>query len=128
MFLHLHEVRKQFGHRYLREVHDQALEAVAQLKTSEFELLCSLMSVESLLVHRFLGYGSLWRYAVEALHLSRHQAYDFVTVARKAREVPELLKALERGEITVSKARRLCVVINGDNYLEWLAIANWKRR
>lgn len=123
MFQHLHEVRKQFGHRYLREVHDLALEAVAQLRASEFELICCLRTVESLLVYRFLGYGSLWRYAVEALHLSEHQAFDFVTVARKTRQVPGFLEALERGDLTVSKARRLCVVINSENYVEWLEMA-----
>jgi hypothetical protein len=70
-----------------------------------------------------MGYPSLFVYAVSALKLSESLAYQFIGVARKSKEVPQLKAAVENGEITVSTARRVVSVINKTNQEDWLGKA-----
>ncbi len=123
MFLHLKEVRSIFGNRHLRDVHLKAVDAVDRLTSCEAEVIRCLQEVDSKLVYRYLGYGSLYRYSVEALRLSEYQAYAFMTVARRSIKLPKLQQAIESGELTVSKAVRLSAVINEENQAHWIGLA-----
>jgi hypothetical protein len=57
------------------------------------------------------------------LGLSEEVTYIFISVARKAREVPALKEEIKRGAITVSKAKRISSVINATNQNRWLDLA-----
>ena len=67
-----------------------------------------------------LGFTSLFSYCVEALGLSESVAGNFITVARKAREVPVLQSAIESGALSVSKARKITPVLTVANQREWI--------
>jgi hypothetical protein len=123
MFASLTEARKQIEPRVFRDLHQKALDAVARLKVSEVHLIAVLQEVDAHRVYRCLGFSSLYRYCTEALGLSEAQAYNYIAVARKAVEVPALKAAVESGEITISKARRITSVINEENQEKWLCLA-----
>jgi hypothetical protein len=128
MFTHLKAVRKVYSMKDLRLVHRAALAAVRELETNEVRVITTLQECDRLLVYRFLGYGSLVSYAIEALELSKHQAYDYTSVARKAVELPALHEALTRGEVSVAKARRVMSVITSDNCEWWLKLLKSSRK
>ena len=69
---------------------------------------------------RVLGYNSLFDYAVRRLELSESIAYAFINVSRKAKEVPELKTAIQSGELSVFKARKITSVITPKNAKDWL--------
>ena len=119
----LQVVRRNHTAKELRAVHERALEAVANLKRSEIEVVTALQEVDRLLVHRFIGYNSLKQYAMKALELSEQQAYMYIAVARKSVQCPQLLEAMVKREITISKAHRLSSVIDEENQAEWIDLA-----
>jgi len=70
-----------------------------------------------------LEYASLFEYGVKALGLSEANTYAFIQVARAAREVPALKAAIQTGNLTVSKAKRIAPVITRENQEDWIAKA-----
>ena len=74
-------------------------------------------------MHRYCGYNSLYQYCLKALELTENQACDYIRVARKALEIPELQNDINKGVLSVSKARRIIPVAESSNYLEWSAKA-----
>ncbi|MCM2280667.1 MAG: hypothetical protein NDI61_02335 [Bdellovibrionaceae bacterium] len=123
MHTHLNQFRKSQDEKHLRAVHAQTCQAAERLKSCEAELIRCLQEVDRLLVHRFLGYNSLFQYSLHALKLSESQSYAYITVARKARELPQLQEAISAGELTVSKAVRITSVINEANQQKWIGLA-----
>ena len=57
----------------------------------------------------------MFAYCTESLHLSEAEAYRRITVARAARQHPELLKALRDGRLHLSGLARLVPLVNLDN-------------
>ncbi|MCM2282757.1 MAG: hypothetical protein NDI61_13030 [Bdellovibrionaceae bacterium] len=123
MFTKLNQVRKSQDEKHLRAVHAQTCEAVERLKSCEAELIRCLQEVDRFLVHRFLGYNSLFQYSLHALKLSEAQSYAYITVARKAQDLPQLQEAITKGDLTVSKAVRITSVINEANQQKWIGLA-----
>lgn len=105
------------------EIHNRAMAAAANYKRSEIELLEILLQVEESQIYFQMEITSLFRYCVEMLDLSRHSAYNFITVMRKSQEVPAMIDAIRKGEVSVSKARKVCPVITTKNSKEWLGLA-----
>ncbi|MDR3608752.1 MAG: HNH endonuclease signature motif containing protein [Oligoflexia bacterium] len=70
-----------------------------------------------------LGYTSLFSYSVSALGLSESVTSNLIAVARKAREMPALHEAIQNGELSVSKARKITPVLALENQREWVAKA-----
>ena len=69
------------------------------------------------------GYPSLFQYAVGAWKLTESQAYTFISIARKSREVPELKQAIDNGTLTAGQGKRIVSVITPENKNEWIAKA-----
>lgn len=105
--------------KYLISIHRQTLLAVKELKSKEAVLIRRLQQVDQNKVHRFCGYNSLYQYCLKALELTENQACDYIRVARKALELPELQQDINSGVLSVSKARRIIPVADQDNYREW---------
>src|SRR5262245_13884155 len=103
-----------------QEIHRQALQIAERFRRSEHELIQILQKIDEKRVFQRLGYASLFVYATKALGLSEANAYNFMTVARKSVQVPELAKAVADGKITVCKARKIAPVINKENSQQWL--------
>ena len=104
----------------IQHIHEKALVCAKNYKRAEAELLEILQRIDDCKVIRAMGYPSLFVYAVSALKLSESLAYQFIGVARKSKEVPELKAAVANGEITVSTARRVVPVINKTNQEDWI--------
>ena len=86
----------------IQSIHEAALVCAKNFKRAEAALLEILQKVDDRKVFRELGFPSLFVYAVSALKLSESLAYQFIGVARKSKEVPELKKAIQQGKLTVS--------------------------
>ena len=104
----------------MNEIHQKALEVAKRFKRAEADLISVLQEVECARVFVKLGYTSLFNYCVRALGLSESIAANFITVARKAREVPVLQSAIESGTLSVSKARKITPVLTLANQEEWV--------
>jgi hypothetical protein len=74
------------------------------------------------------GYGSLFAYCREALHLSEDVTCNRIEVARACRKFPEILERLASGELNVTNARLLADHLTPENCQDVLARAAGKRR
>jgi len=104
-------------------IHQKALAVAARFKRAEADLISVLQEVQAARVYVKLGYTSLFNYCVQALGLSESVAANFITVARKAHEIPVLQSAIQSGLLSVSKARKITPVLTLANQEEWVAKA-----
>jgi hypothetical protein len=114
--------------RFYRELHSKAFNASRTLKRAENDLIKILQEVEQHKAHLRLGYRSMYTYCTKALELSEGTAYNLITVARKAKVFPKLQEAIESGKVSVTRARRICSVINNENIDHWIDMASHYRR
>ncbi|MEK7356975.1 MAG: hypothetical protein AAB250_11030, partial [Bdellovibrionota bacterium] len=105
------------------EIHQEAASICRDIKAHYLRLFEVLLLVESRQIYYQFDVTSLHLYCVELLDLSKHTANDFCTVVRKSLEVPELATAIRSKKLTVSKARKICPVIDESNHQEWLDLA-----
>jgi 5-methylcytosine-specific restriction endonuclease McrA len=104
-------------------LHSQALSIAARFHKAESELIDILQKIDDQKIFMKLGYSSLFDYAVRALKLSEANAYNFITIARKSKTIPELKIAIASGELTVSKARKITPILTRENSSHWLELA-----
>ena len=104
----------------MNPIHQKALEVATRFKRAESDLISVLQEVESARVFVKLGFTSMFNYCVKALGLSESVAANFIAVARKAREVPVLQSAIQSGNLSVSKARKIPPVLTLANQDEWV--------
>jgi hypothetical protein len=102
----------------VQEIHEKALKVARQFKQAEADLISILQKVDEMRVFQKMGFPSLFQYCVEALGLSENIASNFVTVSRKASEVPVLQAAIQAGSLSVSKARKITPVLTLKNQNE----------
>ncbi|MBI2606081.1 MAG: HNH endonuclease [Deltaproteobacteria bacterium] len=105
-------------------IHKRACEAASRHRKIEAEFIEILQQVEQHRVFLVRGHSSLFLYVVKELRLSESVAFNLISVARKAREVPELKTGIQNGTITLSNARKIVPVLNRENKAEWLAKAS----
>ena len=104
----------------IQNIHQKALEVAGRFKRAEADLISILQEVDAARVFTKLGFTSLFTYCVQALGLSESVTANFIAVARKAREIPVLQSAIQSGELTVSKARKITPVLTVANQEEWV--------
>ena len=107
----------------IKAIHQKALSLAKSLRKIENELLEVLTQVEDNKVYQALGYSSLFRYCTDELKLSEAQSYQYIGVARKSKQVPELKKAIKEEKLSVSKAKKICSVITAKNQQKWIEAA-----
>jgi 5-methylcytosine-specific restriction endonuclease McrA len=105
------------------KIDQQALKISKEFKRCESELLDIIIKVDDLKVYRKMGYPSLFQYVTNRLELSEAQAYNFINVGRKAKEVPQIREKIKNGELSVSKAKKITSVITPINQEYWLNLA-----
>jgi hypothetical protein len=108
------------NHRIADQIHTRALEVASRYKRAEADLIEILQLAEKHEVHHLRGHSSLYNYAISELGLSENIAYNLITVARKAIQVPELKTQLEAGTLTLTNARRVASVLTPENQSEWI--------
>lgn len=101
-------------------IHNEALAIAKEDRLIEAKLISILQLVNREQVYKKMGYGSLFTYAVEALNIAPERVYQLNAVAKKCEEVPELKKAIESGELNVSRARRIVSVIDEKTSEVWI--------
>ena len=104
-------------------LHLKALEIAKNYRKLEAELLEILIQMEKSKAFKTLGYPSLFQYATLSLKLSEANSYNFITIARKSIEVPELQRQVVEGSLSVSQAKRVVPVINQTNQDSWISKA-----
>ncbi|MBK9293351.1 MAG: HNH endonuclease [Oligoflexia bacterium] len=105
------------------QIHNKALEAANSFKKAEASLIDILQKVDEYRVYQDFDCKSLYEYCVKILKLSESVAYNFITVARKAKEVPQLREAIQNGDLSVSKARKITPILTPANQDQWLQMA-----
>src|SRR4051812_19315536 len=103
-----------------QQVHEKALTLSKEFRRAEYELIEILQKVEDAKIHLALGFSSLFVYATESLGLSENNAYNFTSIARKAKSIPELKEKIRSGDLSVSKAKRILSVVTPQNKNEWI--------
>ncbi len=78
--------------------------------------------------HAARGYGSLFAYCTEALHLSEDAACNRIQAARACRNFPVILDLLASGSVTLSAIRVLGPHLTPENHEGVLAGARHRRR
>jgi hypothetical protein len=104
----------------IQEIHQRALKAAEGFKRSEIEIISCLQEVDDSSTFLRLGYTSLYDYMINALGFSESSASNFITVSRKAKEIPLLQSAIQEGTLSVSKARKITPVLTLENQEEWI--------
>lgn len=120
----LTQARKNMDAKEIQRMIHKAHAIAKEFRQKETELINILQELDASKAYRATGYNSLFQFCVESLELTEHQAYQYITVARKCIDVPELMVALEDQRITVSKARKLSSVIAPENQESWIQLAS----
>lgn len=90
-----------------RELIAETKRLAAAERVATVALIRSLMELDARRLYLGEGCASLFKYCTEVLRLSEDAAYNRMEVARTARRIPAVLDAIERGELTLTAARRL---------------------
>jgi hypothetical protein len=101
-------------------IHERALTRAQRYLVAEAELLESIIEADKNKLYEDFGLGYLTPYCVKHLGLSEDVAANFVRVARKTYEVPELKTAIEGGKLSITKAKTIASVITSDNQAVWI--------
>jgi 5-methylcytosine-specific restriction endonuclease McrA len=108
----------------IQKLHERALELTKTYLRAEADLIAILQEIDDRRGYRDLGYKSLFEYAAQGLGLSESVSFNFMTIARKSKEVPKLQEMIRTQEISVSNARTVVPVLTSDNQEKWLAAAS----
>lgn len=106
-----------------KELHLKTKAVAEKYRQIESELVKLLIQMDERKAYRELGYASLFQYSVHELKLSEAVTSAFITVSRKAAQVPDLMQALEEQVLTVSKAAKVVSVLNPESAPEVIAFA-----
>ncbi|MGD9546497.1 MAG: HNH endonuclease [Candidatus Krumholzibacteriia bacterium] len=74
-------------------------------------------------LYRDLGFASIQIYAQKELGFSKTRTGDFVRMARKLDDLPQIRKSLETGKIGYTKAREIIKVATPATEKEWVKVA-----
>lgn len=110
----------------IKELDARGIEVSKSHAKCEAELISIFQEMDKLRGFLEFEFASLFEYATKRLKLSESTALNLIGVARKSVEVPELKIAIEAGEISVSKARKIAPVITKENKELWIEIASTK--
>lgn len=106
-----------------QSLHFEAMMQATRYLESEAKLLDIIIEIDRQKLYSKFDLNSTFVYCLKYLNLSEAVAYNFIAVARKAREVPALKLAIDNGDLGVSKARKIVSVLTKENQKEWIAKA-----
>ena len=107
---------------YESKLHARAIRTARVFTRCEPKLVTIVEEVDRLRLFEKFGQVNTFNYCLKELKLTKALSYSFQAVARKTREVPELLQAMQSG-MSVSTANKLVAQINPDNQAMWIAKA-----
>jgi hypothetical protein len=101
-------------------IHNEAISCAQRYLVAEAELLEVIIEIDKERIYEEFGLTHLTPYCVKHLGLSEDVAANFVRVARKSQQVPELKTAIEDGRLSVTKAKAIASVITAENHKVWI--------
>ena len=101
-------------------------ELVVRDHIHEAELIAHLAEVDARRLYLEQACPSMFDYCVRVLRFAEGVAYKRIAVARAAREFPELLAAIERGELHLTAASLIAPHLNRECAVAWLKAARHK--
>jgi predicted RNA-binding Zn ribbon-like protein len=108
---------------FIQQLHERALDASKRFKHAESDLIEIFQGFDETKGFTQFDCGSLFEYGTKILRLSEGTTDGLIRVARKSRVVPELKEAVQAGQLTVSKAKKIASVITPENQEDWLSKA-----
>ena len=105
-------------------IHNKALQAAAEFKKAEIQLLAILIELDKKRIYRHFKRTSLYDYCLHELKLSENVSVTYIQVARKMAQIPELKDAVNQQLVTINKAKRIVPVITKENATEWIKKAS----
>jgi 5-methylcytosine-specific restriction endonuclease McrA len=107
---------------------DQVKRLVQRERQATATLVAHLAEVKRRKLYLAEGYGSMFRYCTQALHLSEHATYLRLEAARMALRFPAILTALEKGELNLTSIRLLAPHLTAENLDELIPAARHRTR
>ncbi|MBW7874674.1 MAG: HNH endonuclease [Candidatus Cloacimonetes bacterium] len=102
-------------------IHQKLVQAVKNLRNNEAEILDLIAQADQTKDFLMLmQYPSLFSYCVKGIGLTDAEAYNFLALYKKSKEIPALTEAIQSGAVSVSKLRHVCPVINQENQKLWI--------
>jgi hypothetical protein len=102
-------------------IHQKLVQAVKNMRKNEAEILELIAQADQTKDFLMLmQYPSLFSYCVKEVGLTDAEAYNFLALYKKSKEIPALTEAIQSGEVSVSKLRHVCPVINQENQTLWI--------
>ena len=103
--------------RLLTRLHD----LIQRDHSLEAELIAHLGEVDARRLYLEKACPSMFVFCVHALHFAEGVAYKRIAVARAARKFPELLVALETGDLHLTAASLIAPHLDQENVAPWVA-------
>ena len=100
----------------------------ARERETTAELVAHIAELDTRELHLRAGYGSLFTYCRDVLHLSEHEAYNRIEAARAARRFPVILEMLTEGAVNLTTVRLLARHLTAENHRRVLESARGKRK
>jgi len=107
----------------LEQLHNRIVYLAKEHRRTEAKLIDQLQKADQMRLYLHRGHSSLFRYVCDELGFSESVAYNLITVARKAKEIPAIQEEIRKGELSVSKIRKVCPVIDKTNHRKWIQAA-----
>jgi len=101
---------------------------VSESQRVEAEIVAHIGEVDARRLYARFAFPSMFAYCTEKLHLSEAAAYRRITVARSARQCPELLSALRDGRLHLSGLATLVPRLTPANCSELLVRATHRTK
>jgi hypothetical protein len=102
--------------------------AVSCEREASARLIALLMETDSRKLYAGQGYGSLFTYCVQVLHLSEHAAYLRIEAARLGRRFPAILEKLASGSLHLTAVSLLGPHLTPENHVALLDEARHKSK
>ncbi len=103
-------------------------EIMKKSRRVEVDLIAHIGEVDRRRLYANVAFSSMFAYCTERLHLSEHEAFLRIAVARAARKHPVLLTMLEDGRLHLSAIAKLAPVLTESNRDELLTQAEHKTK
>mgnify|MGYP001561256182 CR=1 FL=1 len=94
------------------ELWNQTAQLAIEIRNKEVLFLDHLREIERRELHKLRGYGSLHEYLVDELKYSDGSAHRRIKSMQLVRDLPEVKRKLETGELSLSAASRVQVFFN----------------
>lgn len=112
----------KFSREQIHEWNQEGIKVAGEYLRCEYRMVELLALMAESRGYYLFNCGSLFEYALKIWRLPENAVRDLVTVARKSIEVPAMVESLRERRATVSKLRKVCVVITVEEQDKWLEL------